>query len=90
MPLEYRIPEEVWSGKEIKLSHLKVFGCVAYVHISDQVRGKLDPKSLRCTFIGYGGDEFGYRFWDDKNKKVIRSRDVIFNERVMYKDRDTT
>ncbi|OAE18605.1 hypothetical protein AXG93_1923s1620 [Marchantia polymorpha subsp. ruderalis] len=23
-----------------------------------------------CTFIGYGGDEFGYRFWDDKNRKV--------------------
>ena len=89
-PLEYKIPEEVWSGKEISLSHLKVFGCVAYVHISDQGRNKLDPKSKKCTFIGYGGDEFGYRIWDDENKKVIRTRDVIFNERVMYKDRHKT
>ncbi|BBH04062.1 Toll-Interleukin-Resistance domain family protein [Prunus dulcis] len=87
VPLEHRIPEEVWSGKEIKLSHLKVFGCVAYVHISDQGRNKLDPKSKKCTFIGYGEDEFGYRIWDNENKKVIRSRDVIFNERMMYKDR---
>lgn len=90
VPLEHKIPEEVWSGKEVKLSHLRVFGCVAYVHISDQGRNKLDPKSKKCTFIGYGEDEFGYRLWDDENKKMVRSRDVIFNERVMYKDRHNT
>ena len=56
------------------------------MHISDQGRNKLDPKSKKCTFIGYGEDEFGYHIWDDEKKKVIRSRDVIFNERVMYKD----
>jgi hypothetical protein len=89
VPLEQRIPEEVWSGKEVNLSWLKVFGCIAYVHISDHARGKLDPKSLKCTFIGYGGDEFGYRLWDDQNKKIIRSRDVIFNEKLMYKDSST-
>ena len=90
VPLEHKIPEEVWSGKEVKLSHLRVFVCVAYVHISDQGRNKLDPKSKKCTFIGYGEDEFGYRLWDDENKKMVRSRDVIFNERVMYKDRLNT
>ncbi|WVY99473.1 hypothetical protein V8G54_015558 [Vigna mungo] len=90
VPLEHKIPEEVWSGKEIKLSHLKIFGCVAYVHISDQGRNKLDPKSKKCTFIGYGEDEFGYRLWDNENQKMIRSRDVIFNEKVMYKDRNNT
>ena len=41
IPLEHRIPEELWSGKEVKLSHLKVFGCVAYVHIIDQGKNKL-------------------------------------------------
>ncbi|CAN1807780.1 Retrovirus-related Pol polyprotein from transposon TNT 1-94 [Linum perenne] len=90
VPLGCRLPEEVWSGREVKLSHLKVFGCVAYVHISDQSRSKLDPKSQKCIFLGYGGDSFGYRLWDDNNKKVIRSRDVIFNEKVMYKDQDSS
>ena len=33
--------------------------------------------------------EFGYKFWDDQNKKIIRSKDVIFNEFVMYKDKNT-
>jgi hypothetical protein len=43
-------------------------------------------KSKKCTFIGYGVNDFGYRLWDCENKKIIRSRDVIFNEKVMYKD----
>lgn len=60
IPLEYKIPEKVWSGKEAKLSHLRVLSFEAYGHISDQGRNKLDPKSKKCTFIGYGEDEFGY------------------------------
>ena len=27
-------------------------------------RGKLDPKTRPCIFLGYGDDEFGYRVWD--------------------------
>jgi hypothetical protein len=89
VPLKQRIPEEVWSGNEVNLLWLKVFGCIAYTHIN-HARGKLHPKSLKCTFIGYRGDEFGYRLWDDQNKKIIRSKDVVFNKNVMYKDRGTT
>ena len=40
-------------------------------------------------FIGYGDEKFGYRFWDEQNRKIIRSRNVIFNEQVMYKDKST-
>ena len=60
------------------------------MHISDEGRNKLDPKSKKCTFIDYGEDEFDYCIWDDENKKVICNRDVIFNEKVMYKDRHKT
>ncbi|KAL5837106.1 hypothetical protein ACOSQ3_014275 [Xanthoceras sorbifolium] len=87
VPLDGGIPEEVWSGKEVNVSHLRVFGCISYVHIDSAERSKLDAKSNKCVFVGYGGDEFGYRFWDYENRKIIRSRDVIFNENLMYKDR---
>ncbi|KAL5851502.1 hypothetical protein ACOSQ3_006620 [Xanthoceras sorbifolium] len=87
VPLDGGIPEEVWSGKEVNISHLRVFGCISYVHIDSAKRSKLDAKSNKCVFVGYGGDEFGYRFWDYENRKIIRSRDVIFNENLMYKDR---
>ena len=40
-------------------------------------------------FIGYGDKKFGYRFWDEQNRKIIRSRNVIFNEQIMYKDMST-
>ena len=90
IPLDGKIPEEVWSGKEVNLSHLRVFGCISYVHIDSAERSKLDAKSNKCVFVGYGGDEFGYRFWDYENRKIIRSKDVIFNENVMYKDRSST
>ncbi|KAE8685870.1 cytochrome P450 71A9-like [Hibiscus syriacus] len=89
VPLDGRIPEEVWSKKEINLSHLRVFGCISYVHINFTERSKLDAKSNKCVFVGYGGNEFGYRFWDYENRKIIRSRDVIFNKNVMYKDMST-
>ena len=47
---------------------------------------KLEDKSKKCTFIGYMVDDFGYRLWDSKNHKIIWSRDVVFNEKIMYKD----
>ncbi|KAE8660822.1 putative ribonuclease H protein [Hibiscus syriacus] len=56
--LDDRIPEEVWSKKEINLSHLRVFGYISYVHIDSAERSKLDAKSNKCVFVGYGGDEF--------------------------------
>ncbi|KAE8657593.1 ABC transporter B family member 6 [Hibiscus syriacus] len=60
VPLDGGIPEEVWSNKEINLSHLRVFGCISYVHINSTKRSKLDAKSNKRVFVGYCGDEFGY------------------------------
>ncbi|GJT84568.1 putative RNA-directed DNA polymerase [Tanacetum coccineum] len=66
--------------KEVSLAHLRVFGCDFYVKVKDVARDKLDAKSVKRTFIGYGSDKMGYRFWDSKSHKVVRSRDVTFNE----------
>ena len=45
VPMEFRLTEEVWSGKEVKFFHLKVFGCISYIHIDFVARSKLDAKS---------------------------------------------
>ena len=42
--LEEKSPQEVWTGKKPSLSHLKVFGCDAYVHVPKEKRTKLDSK----------------------------------------------
>ena len=43
---------------------------------------------MKWYFIGYDSSFFGYRFWDDKNRKIPRHCDVIFDESVLYKDRE--
>jgi hypothetical protein len=65
VPLGHRLPKEVWSGEEVNLSQLKVFGYASYVY--SNARSKLDVKYRKCFFIGYEDETFGYRFWDDKN-----------------------
>jgi hypothetical protein len=53
------------------VSHLKVFDSVAYVHIPDQKRVKLDDKSLNLIFIGYDERSKSDKFFDPTNKKYI-------------------
>ena len=65
VPMEFRIFEEVWSSKKVKFSHLKVFGCISYVHIDSVARSKFDAKSKICFFIDYGDEKFSYRFWNE-------------------------
>ena len=56
VPLDYQLLEEVWTGNEVNLSHMKVFCCASYILLNSNSRDKLDPKSKRCYFIGYGSD----------------------------------
>jgi hypothetical protein len=80
------ILEEAWIGKTLNYSFLKTFSCESFVHIDKENRTKLEEKSKKCTFIGCSVNDFCYRLWYYENNKIIRSIDVIFNEKVMYKD----
>ena len=62
IPLDCKLPEEEWTGKIVSLSDLKVFGCVSYVDFNAKKRDKLDAKPKKCFFIGYGIDEFDYKY----------------------------
>ncbi|WZZ37770.1 hypothetical protein YC2023_034029 [Brassica napus] len=86
VPLEGDVPEEVWSGKKVSYNHLKVFGCRAFVHIPRDERAKLDSKTKECIYLGSPRDDFGYRLWDPVNRKIIRSRDVVFFEDQTIED----
>jgi hypothetical protein len=50
------ILEEAWSGKKHNVSHMRVFGCVAYAHVLDELRRKLDNKGEKCIFVGYSDE----------------------------------
>ena len=89
-PLGCGIPKEAWNGKKVSYSFLKTFGFEAFAHIDFENRTKLEAKLKKCVFVGYGINKFGYRLWDFENHKIVRSKDVIFNEKVLYKDVPTT
>ena len=78
--LDGDILEKVWTGKDVSYNHLRVFGCRVFVHIPKDERAKLDANSKQCIFLEYAHDEYGYRLWDPIDRKVIRSRDVVFLE----------
>ncbi|GJR15369.1 retrovirus-related pol polyprotein from transposon TNT 1-94, partial [Tanacetum coccineum] len=78
--LENKTPQEAWSGRKPIVAHFKVFGSVAYGHIPDQRRTKLDDKSKKFVFIGYDEKTKGYKLMDPINKKVMVNRDVIVEE----------
>ena len=73
VPLEFDVPDRIWSNNEISYDYLRVFGCKAFVHIPKDKRSKLDAKTRPCVFIGYGQDKLGYRFYDSVQKKLVRS-----------------
>jgi len=73
-------PQEAWSEQKPTVSHLKVFGSVAYAHVPDQQRTKLEDKSKKYIFIGYDEKTKGYRLLDPISKKVTVSRDVRVDE----------
>ena len=78
--LEDKNPHEVWTGKKPSLSHLRVFGCDACVHVPKEKRTKLDNKFERCIFIGYKDGLKGYMLWNPETRKVVYIRDVVFRE----------
>ena len=43
---------------------MKVFGSIAYMHVLDEKRSKLDDKSKKLVFIGYYQKTKGYKLFD--------------------------
>ena len=76
-----RLPSRVLQGKvpyEVLASHVslpsfhnlpaRVFGCVAFVHLPQHQRSKLDARAVKCVFFGYGGHQKGYRCYHPPTK----------------------
>jgi hypothetical protein len=56
--LKFKIPSQVLlqafpHTKILSSLDPKVFGCSVFVHIHPHHRNKLDPKSIKCIFLGY-------------------------------------
>ena len=75
-----KVSEEAWSGIKQHVTDMGVFSCVAYAHIPDQLRKKLDNMGEKCIFVGYSDESKAYKLYNPSTKKVIISRYVQFIE----------
>lgn len=57
-------PEEALSKLKRSVKHFRVFRCIAYIHVPDVKREKLDDKSIKCVFLGISEESKAYRLYD--------------------------
>lgn len=89
-----KTPHELYTNNgKPNISHLKVFGCDSYAHISQGATGilrKLDPRAAKCIFLGYSYMyRDGYIFYDIQRHKLIYRRDATFYEDQFTCGRDS-
>ncbi|KAL5836714.1 hypothetical protein ACOSQ3_013883 [Xanthoceras sorbifolium] len=77
-------PEEAWSGNRPAIDHFRIFGCIAFAHILDEKRKKLDDKGEKCIFLGVSKQSKAYKLYNPKTKKIVISRDVVFDEEKFW------
>ena len=73
-------PYERWYGKAPDVSKFRVFGCIAYAHIPEADRRKLDKKAARHQLLGYSETQKGYRLLDMQQSNKVIVRVVICNK----------
>nr|GFA31599.1 retrovirus-related Pol polyprotein from transposon TNT 1-94 [Tanacetum cinerariifolium] len=72
-----KTPYKVWHGKAPKPSYLKVWGCEALVKRDTLTKpDKLEPRSIKCIFIGYPKKTMGYSFYYPPENKVLVARNA--------------
>src|ERR1700742_2036699 len=77
-------PYQKWYKSKPSVGHIRVWGCVAYVHVQKDKRTHLGSHYEKCIFIGYPDGYKGWKFYNPTTKKVVISERADFDERYMY------
>ncbi|CEM34825.1 unnamed protein product [Vitrella brassicaformis CCMP3155] len=80
---EDKTPYEMWHGRRPYLGHVRVWGCLGFVHVRKPFRAhKFAARAVPMLLIGYDvRTKDAYRMWNPKTRRVIISRDVRFLEK---------
>ena len=76
--LGMKTPCEMMFGKNKFIVPPKVFGCTCFVRDHKPSVGKLDPRAIKCIFVGYSCGQKGYKCWSPFEHRVFVSMDVSF------------
>lgn len=75
-----KTPGGAWNGRRPSIWHVKVFRCITYAHVPDQLKKNLYDKGKRCIFVGNSSNSKAYKLYNPETQKVIISRDMTFDE----------
>ena len=84
--LNWRTPYELLHGSKPDISHLRVFGCGAYVYLPPEVRkNKLSPKSELMIYLGVGAGGHNHKFMRSPNNVIFTAAQAVFDEHLFPK-----
>ena len=75
----------MFTDKKLEVSHLKIFGCLVFVHIPKEKRTKLDPSGKKGIFVGYCEVSKDFRIYIPSYHHMEINRDVTFGEDATLK-----
>ena len=78
--LTSKTPYELWHRKKADVSHLRVWGCTAYIHIQKDKQTASGSHMEKCVFIGYPDGYKGWKFYNPMTKRVVISERAEFDE----------
>ena len=63
------------------VDHFWIFGCIAYAHILDEKRRKLDNKGEKCISFYVGDKSKAYKLYNSSTMKIVIGHDMVFDEK---------
>lgn len=78
--LKAETPYEAIKGRKPNIEHLKVFGCIGYAKVDTPYLRKLDDRTRTLVHLGTEPGSKAYRLFDPLKRKIVVSRNVVFDE----------
>ena len=75
------VPITLLTGMVPNLSHVRTFGCPAYVHVPHHQRKKMEDTAFEGILVGYDiNTPSGYLVYNSRTRRTISTKHVRFDE----------
>lgn len=73
-------PYESWHVEKPSVDHLRTFGCLDHIKATGPSGGKFADRSTPMMMVGYEKGSKAYKLYNLESRKIVVSRDVVFEE----------
>ena len=80
-----KTPKEAFIGKKPEVGHLRIFGCLVYIHVPKEKRTKMEPSRKNRIFVGYNETSKAYRIYIPHTRLIEVKKYVTFHEEEAFR-----